>query len=140
MLRPLIIASTSASVAVQLSSSCGANASNSQATCFGLSVIFSITTAELEADIAAAEAKAVKSASRAAALTDDEPAQPEGLELERDLVDRVGGLGRDDGVGRDVREEGDLLADLVAHGVIGAQDDDVGLDADPAQLDRKSVV
>ena len=34
----------------------------------------------------------------------------------------------------DVREQGDLLADLVADRVVRAQDDDVGLDADPAQL------
>ncbi len=37
-------------------------------------------------------------------------------------------------VGGDVGEQRDLLADLVADRVVGAQDDDVGLDADPAQL------
>ena len=57
-----------------------------------------------------------------------------GLEHQRDLVDRVGGLGRDDRLGRDVREQRDLLADLVGDRVVGAQDDDVGLDADAAQL------
>ena len=59
---------------------------------------------------------------------------PACLEEERHLVDRLGGLGGDDGVGRDVREERDLLADLVAHRLVGAQDDHVGLDADAAQL------
>ena len=54
--------------------------------------------------------------------------------MQRDLVDRVGGLGRDDRLGRDVGEQRDLLADLVADRVVGAQDDDVRLDADPAQL------
>ena len=54
--------------------------------------------------------------------------------MERDLVDRVGGLGRDDRLGGDVGEQRDLLADLVGDRVVGAQDDDVGLDADAAQL------
>ena len=67
-------------------------------------------------------------------LADDQPAETGRLELERDLVDRVGGLGRDDRVHRDVREQRDLLADLVADRVVRAQDDDVRLDADPAQL------
>ena len=69
-----------------------------------------------------------------AELADDEVAEAGRLELERDLVDRVRRHGRDDGLGRDVGEQGDLLADLVADRVVGAEDDDVGLDADPAQL------
>ena len=60
--------------------------------------------------------------------------RPERLEHQRDLVDGVGGLGRDDRIGRDVGEQRDLLADLVGDRVVRAQDDDVGLDADPAQL------
>ncbi len=44
------------------------------------------------------------------------------------------GLGRDDRLGRDVGEQRDLLADLVADRVVGAEDDDVRLDADAAQL------
>ncbi len=67
-------------------------------------------------------------------LAHDETAKTGLLEHERDFVDRVGGLARDDRLGRDVREEGDLLADLVAHRVVGAQDDDIGLDADATQL------
>ena len=79
---------------------------------------------EVRRDVRVAEAE----------LADDQPPKPEGLELERDLVDRVGGRGRDDGLDVDVGEEGDLLADLVGDRVVRAQDDDVGLDADPAQL------
>ena len=67
-------------------------------------------------------------------LAHDQPSQPRFLEEQRDLVDRLGGLGRDDGVGGDVGEEGDLLADLVTDRSIGAEDDDIGLDADAAQL------
>ncbi len=67
-------------------------------------------------------------------LAHDEPAETGCLEHERDFVDRVGGLGRDDRLGRDVREQRDLLADLVGDRVIRAQDDDVRLDADAAQL------
>ena len=50
-----------------------------------------------------------------AELADDESPEPERLELERDLVDRLGRRGRDDGVDVDVAEQGDLLADLVGH-------------------------
>ena len=69
-----------------------------------------------------------------AEVAHDELAEAGFLEHERDLVDRLGGLGRDDRLRRDVGEEGDLLADLVGDRVVRAQDDDVGLDADPAQL------
>ena len=71
---------------------------------------------------------------RQAQVADDQVAQAGRLELERDLVDRVGRHGRDDRFGRDVGEQGDLLADLVADRVVRAEHDDVGLDADPAQL------
>ena len=67
-------------------------------------------------------------------LADDQPPETGRLELERHLVDRVGRLGRDDGVHGDVREQRDLLADLVGDRVVRAQHDDVRLDADPAQL------
>ena len=74
------------------------------------------------------------SASPRPELADDEPAEAGRLEHERHLVDRVGRLGRDDRLRCDVREQGDLLADLVADRVVGAEDDDVRLDADPAEL------
>ena len=67
-------------------------------------------------------------------LAHDEPAQAGLLELERDLVDRGRGFGRNHGIGGDVREQGDLVPDLVRNGVIRAQDDDVRLDADAAKL------
>ena len=69
-----------------------------------------------------------------AQLAHHEAAEAEGLELERDLVDRGGRGGRDDRVHVHVREQGDLLADLVRHVAVRAQDDHVGLDADAAQL------
>ena len=55
-----------------------------------------------------------------AQLANDEPSEAGRLEHERDLVDRVGGLGRDDRVGGDVREQRDLLADLVADRVVAS--------------------
>ena len=67
-------------------------------------------------------------------LADDQAAEPEVLEHQRDLVDRARRLGRDDRLDVDVAEQRDLLADLVGHRVVRAQDDDVGLDADAAQL------
>ena len=54
--------------------------------------------------------------------------------MQRHLVDRVGRLGRDDRLGGDVGEQGDLLADLVADRVVAAEHDHVGLDTDAAQL------
>ncbi len=69
-----------------------------------------------------------------AELADDQPSQAEGFELERHFVDRLRGGRRDDRIDIDVGEERDLLADLVGDLVVRAQDDDIGLDADPAQL------
>ena len=69
-----------------------------------------------------------------AELADEQPPEPERLELERDLVDRRGRGRRDDRVDVDVGEQGDLLADLVRHVAVRAQDDHVRLDADAAQL------
>ena len=65
---------------------------------------------------------------------DHEVAQTPLLEEQRHLVDRVGGGGRHDGIDVDVAEEGDLLAQVVIDRPVAAGDDDVGLDADAAQL------
>ena len=65
----------------------------------------------------------------------DQPApEAERLELERHLVDRLGGGRRDDRLHVDVGEQRDLLADLVGDLAVGAEHDAVGLDADAAQL------
>ena len=56
------------------------------------------------------------------------------LEQERDLVDRLGRLRRNDRVAGDIGEQGNLVTDLLADRVIRAQDDDVRLDTDTAQL------
>jgi len=49
-------------------------------------------------------------------------------------VDVVGVARRHDGIRVDVAEQGDLLADALFERLLGAGDDDVGLDADLAQL------
>ena len=67
-------------------------------------------------------------------LVDDEVAQAPVLELERHLVDRLGGHGGDDRVGVDVAEERDLLAQVVVDRQVAAGDDHVGRDADAPQL------
>ena len=64
----------------------------------------------------------------------DQLVQATVVELKRDLVDRLGRWRRNDRLDGDVAEEGDLLAQLVGHFLIGPGDDDVGLDADSAQL------
>ncbi|GIW19819.1 MAG: hypothetical protein KatS3mg065_0115 [Chloroflexota bacterium] len=69
-----------------------------------------------------------------AELANDEAAETGGLELEGHGVDRLGRLGGNDRLDVDVGEEGDLLPDLVGDRVVGAEDDDVGLDADPPEL------
>ena len=73
------------------------------------------------------------SSPRARSRTISRP-RPGFLEQQGDFVDRVGGLGRDDGLGRNIGEERDLLAELVADRTVGAQHDDVRLDADAAEL------
>ena len=67
-------------------------------------------------------------------VADDQPAEAGLLEHERHFVDGVRGLGRDDRLARDVGEQRDLVADLVADRMIGAQHDHVGLDTDATQL------
>ena len=64
----------------------------------------------------------------------DEVTQTPVLELQWDLVDGLRGGGGHDRVDIDVAEEGDLLAQLIVHVVVATGDDDVGLDADAAQL------
>src|SRR3982750_2519899 len=54
-------------------------------------------------------------------LANDEPAEAECLELEGHLVDRLGGRGRDDRLDVDVREERDLLADLLGDLAVRAE-------------------
>jgi hypothetical protein len=56
------------------------------------------------------------------------------LQHQRHLVDRRGGPHRDHGLEVDVAEEGDLLADLVGDLLVGAADDDVGVDAGGPEL------
>ena len=69
-----------------------------------------------------------------AELLADERVEPLGLQHLRDEID-VGHVGRaDDRVAVDVREERDLLADVVRERLGRAADDDVGVDTDAAQL------
>ena len=56
------------------------------------------------------------------------------MEGQGDLVDAGGVDGRDDAVEGDVAEERDLALQLVGDGLVGAADDDVGLDAVAADL------
>ncbi len=61
-------------------------------------------------------------------------ADAEVLEHPRHLVDRVRGLEWDNGLNVYVSEERDLLTNVIGDGVVGAADDEVGADTDPAQL------
>ena len=61
-------------------------------------------------------------------------ATPSLLELERDLVDRVDVARRHHRADRQVGEQRDLLADVLAERLLAAAHDHVRLDADPAQL------
>ncbi len=56
------------------------------------------------------------------------------LEDQRNLVDRRGGRHADDGFLLDVAEEGDLVADVVRHLLVGAADDDIRLDTDAPEV------
>ena len=49
---------------------------------------------------------------------------------QRHFIDRLGGQHRDDGPGLDITEQGDFLAQFVGHGIVGATEDDIRLDAD----------
>ena len=64
----------------------------------------------------------------------DELVEALGLHAQRHLVDVVGVAGRDDGLRLDVAEQGDLVADAARQRLFGTRHDDVGLDADLAQL------
>jgi hypothetical protein len=67
-------------------------------------------------------------------LAGDELPEPGSLEEERDLVDAPRGSQRDDGVDVDIGEQADLVEDVVLDRLVGAEDDDVRLDTDAAQL------
>ena len=62
------------------------------------------------------------------------------LEHQRHLVDRRHRLHGDDGLRLNVGEEGELVADVAWYSVVNAGDDDVGLDADLAQLATECCV
>ena len=64
----------------------------------------------------------------------DDAIEPFGGEHERDFVDARHVLGRDDRFFVDVAEERDLLLDVLIEEPIGAAEEDVGLDADRAQV------
>ncbi len=65
---------------------------------------------------------------------DDDRVQALTVEHERNLVDGVDVLGRDDRLFLDVAEESDLRLDARRQVAVGAAEQDVGLDADRAQL------
>ena len=69
-----------------------------------------------------------------AELAHHELVEPLFVHVQRHLVDVVDVARRHDGLGLDVAEEGDLVADAAAERLFGARHDDVGLDADLAQL------
>ena len=56
------------------------------------------------------------------------------LQQQRNLIQGVGGHIGDDTVFRDVAEQGDFAADVLADGGIGAADQDIRLDADRQKL------
>ena len=60
--------------------------------------------------------------------------EPLGAEVEGNLVDRVDVARRDDRLNRQVGEEADLLPDVARQRALRAADQEVGLDADAAQL------
>ncbi len=67
-------------------------------------------------------------------LAHDELVEPLVVHEQRHLVDVVGVGGRDHGLRLDVAEQRDLVADVPRERFLGAGHDDVGLDADLAQL------
>ena len=56
------------------------------------------------------------------------------LKEHRDLIDGEGGLGSDDALAPHVAEEGDLVLDVIGHGLFAAADDCIGLDAAAAEI------
>ena len=71
---------------------------------------------------------------RQAQLAHQQVAEATILQHQRHLIDGLGGEQRDHRLLGDVAEEGDLLAQLLGHGVVGAADDHIRLDTDAAQL------
>ena len=71
---------------------------------------------------------------RQAELLEDDLIEPFGLQHERHFVDRVDVLRGDDGLFGDVAEERDLALDVGVEEPVGAAEQDVGLDADRAQV------
>ena len=69
-----------------------------------------------------------------AEVTNDQVAKAELLKLQGHLIDGARSGGGDDRLNRNVGEESDLLAHVIGNGVVGAQDDDVGLNAAAAQF------
>ena len=67
-------------------------------------------------------------------MVEDQVVDALGPEHQRHLVDVVHVARGDHGVDRKAREQRDLLADLARERLLGAADDHVGLDPDPAQL------
>ena len=67
-------------------------------------------------------------------MLEDLVVEPLGAEVERDLVDRVDVARGDDRVDGQVGEEADLLPDVARQRALRAAHQQVGLDADPAQL------
>ena len=71
---------------------------------------------------------------RQAELLQDDLVEPLGLQHERHFVDRVDVLRGDDRFFGDVAEERDLALDVGVEEPVGAAEQDVGLDADRAQV------
>ena len=67
-------------------------------------------------------------------LAHDQVAKAELFKLQRHLIDGARGGCGNDRLNRDVGEEGDLLTHVIGNWMVGAQDDDVGLNAAAAQL------
>ncbi len=67
-------------------------------------------------------------------VVEDEVVDALGAEHQRHLVDVVDVVGRDHRVDREAREQRDLVADVAVEATLGAADQGVRLDPDPAQL------
>ena len=71
---------------------------------------------------------------RKAKFADDEVTQAKLLELQWHLIEGARGGRGNNRLNGNVSEEGDLLAHIVWYGMIGTEDDHVGLNSTPAQL------